>query len=99
MRHLPLGPFVVHNVASRELAQSKGAWARNKLTLLARHPGTDGQGGEIVSGQESFTCQIAIRIEIALVAADVDLEQKIALTECFLLARRGPVLGVRTSSA
>jgi hypothetical protein len=47
--HLPLGAFVVEDVARREFAQREEARAGDELALVARHPRSYRQRWEVVA--------------------------------------------------
>ena len=76
---LPLRSLVIEDVAGAELTQRHEARAGDVLALAARHPDAHRQRGEVVAGQEALAGEVAVRIEVALVAADVASEQQVAL--------------------
>ncbi len=72
-----------------KLTKRKKAWPVDEFPLLSWNPCADGKGGEVVIGQEAFTGQIPVGIEVGLLAAHVRLEQEIALSHRLLLAGVG----------
>src|SRR5437763_11360653 len=64
--HLELGALMIDEVVGSKLAEGQETRAADELSLAARDIGAQGKPGKVVSGQEAFAGQIAIRIEVRL---------------------------------
>src|SRR5215471_5790783 len=63
--HPVFATLVVNDIARAELSKPKESWAINNVNVFAsRHQSPQRKAREVVSRQESFACEIAIRIEV-----------------------------------